>query len=500
MKTHLVFAIATILLLVVVIGQRRKTTFTFDFVVSQAERLSEQPYEPVPPVKSKALRELNYDQYRDIRWKDENTLWRDKALPFQAKFFFTGHIQSQPVNIFQINRDSAGPVLFSPDFFDYGKNAIAASDKAQGGYAGFRVHYPINKPDYLDEFLVFLGASYFRAVGRDQVWGLSARGIAVDTLKKEEFPSFVSFWLVEPAPGARELTIYALMDGPSITGAFEFVASPGPETSIRVRSVLFPRRDIDGIGLAPLTSMFWYGENTGTTFGDFRPEVHDSDGLLMELANGEWLWRPLSWAKQLQVSVLQDNNPRGFGLLQRDRVFEHYGDMEARYHLRPSAWVRPEGDWGKGAVELVQIPTNNEFMDNIVAYWRPDGGLKKGTRSQFSYTLSFFNENPALPPLGRCTTTWIDYRDAPYFRVIVLEFSGGGLDALTEDAPPQPDIWVGTPAKVSDIQVVRNTFNKTWRVQFTVSAGDRKKPIEMRCALQRDGKPLTETWTMTWTP
>ncbi len=498
MKTHLVFAVMTGLLLALVITQLRQRTVTFDNVIEQAERLAAEPYTAPKPVDSQVLRQLNYDQYRDIRWKDEFTLWRDRALPFQAKFFFTGHLHSTPVTIYKVNREGAGPLRFSPSLFDFGKNQIDSAETAKGGFSGFRVHYPLNRPDYLDEVFVFLGASYFRAVAKDLVWGLSARGIAVDTLKKEEFPDFTTFWLVEPAPGAREMTLYALLDGPSIAGAYEFRVTPGSETVMRVRAVLFPRRDIPGIGIAPLTSMFWFGENTRNTFGDFRPEVHDSDGLQIERSNGEWVWRPLSWSKQLQVAVFEDTNPKGFGLFQRDREFSHYQDLEARYHQRPSAWVQPDGNWGKGAVHLIQLATENEFMDNVVAYWQPEGGLKKGARTDLSYWLTWFGGKTGLPPLGRCVETRVDYQDAPYYRLIVLEFAGGELAKLPADAPLGADIWMGETGAISQVQVQRNEFNNTWRVSFIASVSQLKKPVEMRCALTLNGKPLTETWTMTW--
>jgi len=497
MKTHLVFAAMTTLLLAFVISQTKEKPFTFDLIIEQAERIAQEPYVPTAAVNSKVLKGLNYDQYRDIRWRDEHTLWRDKGLPFQTKFFLTGSTHSKPVDLFQVNRDGAGQIPFSPDFFDSGKNNIAPSEMGKAGYSGFRVHYPINRADYLDEVFVFLGASYFRAVGKDLEWGLSARGIAVDTLEKEEFPDFKAFWLVEPYPGARDITIYALLDGPSISGAYEFRVWPGVDTKMSVRAVLFPRRDIAGIGIAPLTSMFWFGENTSNTFGDFRPEVHDSDGLQLERGNGEWLWRPLTWSQQLQVAVFQDENPKGFGLFQRDRDFSHYQDLEARYHQRPSLWVQPAGKWGKGAIQLIQLPTNNEYMDNVIAFWQPDGGLKKGARTDLSYALSWFADNDAIPPLGRCLATRIDSQDADFYRMIVLEFSGGELSRLG-DALPVADVWVGKPGSISDVQVQKNSFNDTWRVSFVASSTQKNKPVELRCALTLEGRPLTETWTMTW--
>ncbi|TSA35396.1 MAG: glucans biosynthesis protein [Verrucomicrobiaceae bacterium] len=497
MKTHLVFAVMAALLLAFVISQGKRKTLTFENVIEQAGELAKEDYIPAGEVSSQVLRGLNYDQYRDIRWRDEHTLWRRLGLPFQTKFFPAGHIHSKPVTIYQVNRDGAGPVRFDPAFFDFGKNNIPPSEAAKGGYAGFRVHYPINRADYLDEAFVFLGASYFRAVAKDQAYGISARGLAIGTLEKEEFPDFTTFWLVEPAQGATGMKIYALLEGKSITGAYEFQIFPGAETRMDVRAVLFPRRDIKSPGVAPLTSMFWFGENTNNTFGDFRPEVHDSDGLQIERGNGEWLWRPLSWAKQLQVSVFEDENPRGFGLLQRDRDFSHYQDMEARYHQRPCVWVRPRGAWGKGAIHLIQLPTNNEFMDNVVAYWLPEGGFQKGTRREFSYSLTWFGTSPAIPPLGRCEFTRVDFQDAPYYRMFVLDFSGAELSKLSWDAPVTADVSAGGGA-IKDVVVQKNNYGDSWRVSFIASSDQPAKPTELRCTLRIDGRPITETWTTTW--
>ncbi|MEI8311721.1 MAG: glucan biosynthesis protein, partial [Verrucomicrobiota bacterium] len=293
--------------------------------------------------------------------------------------------------------------------------------------------------------------------------------------------------------------IYALLEGKSVSGAYEFHVFPGAETRMDVRAVVFPRRDIKDAGFAPLTSMFWFGENTSNTFGNYRPEVHDSDGLQIKRGNGEWVWRPLSWSKQLQVAVFEDEDPAGFGLLQRDRDFAHYQDMEARYHQRPSVWVQPDGKWGKGTVQLVQLPTASEYADNVVAYWQPEGGLKKGRRYEVKYSLRWFGENDSIPPLGRCLFTRIDYQDAPYFRIFVMDFGGGELSKLPPDARVTAETWIGAGGGIKDVVVQKNNYSDSWRVTFTASTSQLDKPLELRCALAVDGRPLTETWTYTWT-
>lgn len=500
MKTHLVFAFMTLALLALVIGQGQRREFTFDTVAGIARELSDDAYAPRPPI-PRALRELNYDQARDIRFREDHTLWRPLGLPFQVRFFYgAGAHNSEPITVFQVNRDGAGPVRFSAEQFDFGPLVkLTPAERATGDYSGFRVHYPLNKPDVLDEALVFQGASYFRPLARGLIYGISARGIAIDPLGRENFPSFTTFWLVEPAPGASEMKIYALLEGRDLTGAYEFRLHPGEQTRIHVRAALFPRVAIKEPGIAPLTSMYWYGENTSNTFGNWRPEVHDSDGLQLHLGSGEWVWRPLAWARQRQVNVFADENPKGFGLFQRDRDFNHYQDLEAQYHQRPSIWIQPDGDWGRGDVVLMQNPTADEYADNIVAWWRPAGGLRAGERRDFAYTLVTFGERPDLPPLARCISTRIDYQEKTNYRFFVLTFTGGELAGLPADTALQPDIWVGKEGILSNVQWQKIPGQDAgWLVSFGVTSKESGNPVEMRCALNRDGRPLTETWSYTW--
>ncbi|HEY5741314.1 MAG TPA: glucan biosynthesis protein G [Terrimicrobiaceae bacterium] len=375
MKLHLFFGLLTVVLLVIVIGSQRQEEFTFDDVISMAQAMATQGYMSATPALPKELRDLNYDQHRDIRWKDEYTLWRREGLPFQARFFHPGYIFERPVEIrYEVTDQSFERLRYSPEFFNYGKNVFRQKIPDTVGYAGFRIHYPINKPDVLDEVGVFLGASYFRAVAKDLVYGPSARGLALDTAvekKPEEFPIFTKFWLRRPHRFGKHFTLYALLESKSVTGAYHFTVEPGVETRMHVKAVLFFRKKAEHAGYAPLTSMFWYGENTSDTFGDFRPEVHDSDGLLIQRGNGEWIWHPLAWSRQLQLNYFEDDHPKGFGLLQRDRDFNHYQDLEALYHKRPSIWVQPLNGFDQGAVRLVQLPTKDEFQDNVVALWTP---------------------------------------------------------------------------------------------------------------------------------
>ncbi len=503
MKTHLLFGLLTVLLLSIVISSRQREAFTFEDVVMMAERMARENYLSAVPTLPKELRTLSYDQLREIRWKNERTLWRREGLPFQVRFYHLGANHNRPVQIFALPDNATEPMRYSQDFFTFGRNHFTERFPETLSYAGFRVHYPLNKPDVLDELVSFLGSSYFRALPKDAHWGISARGLAIDTgidKRPEEFPTFTKFWLKRPDRFANHMTVYALLESRSVTGAYQIDIHPGAETRMPVKAVLFFRKKTENVGYAPLTSMFWFGENTSNTFGDLRPEVHDSDGLLIERSTGEWIWHPLAWAKQTQYNVFTDDQPKGFGLFQRDRDFNHYQDLEALYNKRPSLWVQPVRGFDKGAVKLIQLATNNEYMDNVVAFWTPSEAPPVRQPVRLEYVLRWINEADDLPPVGRCVSTRVDYQDKEYFRQVFLEFAAPPQAPWKPDEVPAVDCSSSTGAAISDVRVEWNDFNKTWRVSFLTSTPENNKPHELLCRLVRDGRPLTETWTYTWVP
>mgnify|MGYP000327270674 CR=1 FL=1 len=356
--------------------QPKKPVFTLDKVVEKARVLAKSPYQPPKDMVPKWLLDITYDQLRDIRFIPDKSHWRPDGLPFELQFFHAGLYFDRTVKINEITDAGVVPIAFSTDLFNYEKSARELKEKIPPnlGFAGFRIHGNINTPNYKDEVAVFLGASYFKSLAKGQVYGLSARGLAIDTAQPqgEEFPWFREFWIQRPDPHDTNITVYALLDSPRTTGAYRFVITPGTQTLMEVDCTLFLRKAIDKLGIAPLTSMFFYGENTNQRPKDsFRPEIHDSDGLMIEMETGEWIWRPLRNPTFLQVNAFEADNPRGFGLMQRDLNFDHYQDLEAHYEKRPSAWITTKGPWGRGWVELVQIPTDDEIHDNIVAFWRP---------------------------------------------------------------------------------------------------------------------------------
>jgi len=482
---------------------RSASAFSFADVVEKARALAGQPFHDTKERVPQWMLDMTYDQWRDIRFRPEQSLWRKENLPFEIQFFHLGLYYPRPVSINVVDRGQVEHVRFSPALFDYGKNTFAEQIPDDIGFAGFRVHYPIKTPTYKDEVIVFLGASYFRALGRDQIYGLSARGLAIDTVEPEgeEFPYFIEFWLVRPEPNATHLVIYALMDSSSVSGAYQFRVTPGVETRVDVEAHLFFRKNVKKLGLAPLTSMFFHGENTTRCFNDFRPEVHDSDGLLLFSRSGEWLWRPLDNPEHIHVSAFQLDDPRGFGLLQRDRDFEHYQDLEARSELRPSAWQELYGNWGAGAVELIELPTDSDIHDNIVAYWRPRESPRQGDRKDLRYTIYWYGDDPTRPPGGRVVAPRQGRTEERAQRIVV---DSAGDELRKRDAGKQPEAVLTVasgPESGESIEhhVVKDPVNGSWRVGLQVLPRS-KRPVELRAFLRRGKDVLTETWSYTYLP
>lgn len=350
--------------------------FSHADVVTGAKRLAARPF-VLPSTVPQALGKLTYDLYRQIRFRKDRAIWRKSPSPFAIELFSPGFLYKHGIDISVVENAKVFLAAIDEEAFDVPSPEIGTVLAALGKFAGFRLHYPINRPDYQDEFVVFQGASYFRAVSRGQSYGLSARGLAIDVAEPEgeEFPSFTRFWIERASADANSIVVHALLDSPRISGAYRFGIYPGTATVIDVDLTLFPREPFAHIGLGALTSMFMFGPLDTATRADYRPAVHDSLGLAVHTGTGERIWRPLNNPRRLQVSGFVDRNPRGFGLIQRDRRFSHFQDLEARYQTRPSAWIAPKGDWGPGRIVLAEIPTDSETNDNIVAYWRPDAGL-----------------------------------------------------------------------------------------------------------------------------
>ncbi|MGF1545910.1 MAG: glucan biosynthesis protein [Thiotrichales bacterium] len=491
----------TLALALTAVSIESAVAFEFSDVEAKAKALAAQPYNAPKPVPEFLRRpNFNYDQHRDIRFIREKSLWRGTSSNFEAQLFHPGFVYEYGVDLNLVDGKETRALTLDPTLFNYGKNNIGDKLPSDLGYAGFRLHFPIKSRQYFDEVVTFAGASYFRAVSRDTLYGLSARGLAVDTglPSGEEFPIFREFWLKQPTPQSKSARIYALLDGPRVTGAYEFNINPGKTTATHVKAAIFQREKVKELGIAPLTSMFYYGENTRRPHGEWRPEVHDSDGLFLINGNGERIWRPLSNEARLRLISFSLENPRGFGLFQRDRDFASYEDLETHMEQRPNAWVVPVGDWGKGYVKLTEIPTNSEYNDNIVAYWVPETTPEPGTPLRVEYRIDWSSELPAIEPkaLVHATRTGFDFDDAgkPKNRRVLVDFVGDQLKRLGPDAKIEPDITIGAGGELIEKHLTWNKVTQGWRLSFALNT-EKDKPVELRAFLKSQGTTLSETWT-----
>jgi glucans biosynthesis protein len=471
-------------------------------VSALARALAQAEYKPPPNELPTEIGDLSYDQYRDIRFRPAASIWAEEGLPFQLQFFHRGFYYKDAIDISVVEDGQAKHLPYSPDMFDFGPLVPRPLPTGDIAFAGFRVHGPINKPDYFDEVAVFLGASYFRSLGKGQAYGLSARGLALKTAEPEgeEFPIFRNFWVERPLKESETLVIHALLDSPSVAGAYRLTIRPGLPTTMDVEADLFPRVDLVKVGLAPATSMFFFGPNDRADIDDYRPEVHDSDGLLMLNGRGERLWRPLANPKTLQISSFVDAGPRGFGLIQRDRDVKAYEDIEAAYERRPSLWVEPVGDWGQGAVTLIEIPTDAEIHDNIVAYWQPKTPIPAGSEYAFSYRLSWGNGPTADPGTVVAGETRVGRASAqgptPVRHFVVDYAIPDSSQGMPKDDPTAKVSASG--GEVNHVVIARNPLAGGWRVSFHLDPKS-ETLIELRLELAfPDGRPA-ETWMYRWT-
>ncbi|MFP4538308.1 MAG: glucan biosynthesis protein [Dichotomicrobium sp.] len=465
-------------------------------LIERARRLAEKPYSPRPAIPESDLPELDYSRYQQIRFKRSRRIWGGNDSPFSFELFHPGLYYRKPVAVNIVEDGAARPVAFDKANFAYPDKKLEDSIDDGLGYVGFRVFHETNPTR---DLLSFLGASYFRAVGASMQYGLSARGLAVNTaeLGGEEFPDFTEFWIERPSPGSDSLVIHALLDGPSASGAFSFAVRPGDSTEMDVEAIVFPRRRLETLGFAVMTSMFYAGENDWLDRRTFRAEVHDSDGLAMRRGNGEWIWRPLANPRAPRVSSFVDDNPKGFGLLQRDRSFESYNDVGADYEDRPSLWIEPLEQWGKGRIELLELPTDDDTLDNIVAAWRPDRPAEAGVAQKLRYRMWWGDRMPErLPRPAAVTATRIGRAGRPGAPApglkFVVDFAGGALGRLGEEARPGAEI-TASRGKAKLIEVVHVEETGNWRVEFDLAITG-SETVDLRGYLTLNGQGLSETW------
>jgi len=481
-----------------------KPAFDFDDVDARARALAEESFKDAGPNLPDPLKHLDHERHAAIRFKPESARWHGAKLPFEVEFFHEGWLFDRPVKINEIVDGAAREIAFDPLAFDYATTGIDPLATKGLGYAGFRVRYPLNLPAYKDDVLSFLGASYFRALGKGQLYGLSARGLAIDTAQAsgEEFPRFVEFWIERPKARAQQLVFYGLLDSPRTTGAYRFAFAPGVDSVVEVTARVYLRDKVEKVGIAPLTSMYFHGSNQPAASEDYRPQVHDSDGLSIQSKDDEWIWRPLVNPKRLLVTSFALNSPRGFGLMQRARAFDNYEDLSTHYEAHPSAWVEPIGDWGAGRVELVQIPAPDETNDNIVAYWVSDRAAQPKQPIDLHYRVHWQKNDEAHPPGAWVVQTLRGkgYMQKPDDSIgFVIDYAGPMLRDLPAGTPVDADVTADANGAIVGKQVHRNPATGGWRIELRLRRVDADKPVELRATL-RSGKSVSETWSYALPP
>jgi glucans biosynthesis protein len=466
-------------------------------VVDLARLRAGTDYVPRPLI-PESWRNLSYDHYRKIWFDSRNALWENTDTPQRVDVFPPGLYFPQPVAIHVVEDGTARPVLFDMSVFDRTDKFPEVEIDDTLGYSGLRLRAELQTQGIFQEYAVFQGASYFRGIGTGENYGLSARGLALKTADPmgEEFPDFVAFWLETPEPGAPNVVLHALLDSPSCTGAYRFDITHGEILRMSVTAELFARTEMTHVGIAPLTSMFLFDETMRDRFSDFRPAVHDSDGLLIHNGAGEVIWRPLANPRTLQISAFSDQNPRGFGLMQRPRAFSAYADLEALYHKRPALWVTPSEDWGAGSVTLVEIPADLEIYDNIVAYWRPSQPIAAGASHKMSYMLDWgADPSPRGNAPLRVLNTAIGGRPEGG-NIVAIDFEDSAL--VPTELSEVEIILRSNTGEITPGLLQRNPETNGPRLAFTFKPGDADL-VEFRAQLRLDGSALSEVWLYRWT-
>lgn len=478
--------------------------FDYAWLKGHARALASRPYDPNGQTPAPAsLTRLNWDQYQSIHFRAERGLWASENLPFQIQFFHLGLNFGKAVRIHEVVDGHAHEIVYDPSMFDLSQLKNIGTLPKNLGFAGFRIFF---QPDFVRDIAAFLGASYFRAVGGEKQYGMSARGLAINCGSQlpEEFPDFTTYWIERPKSDATALTIHALLDSPSVAGAYRFDVVPGAVQTMRIDAALYPRKTIERIGVAPLTSMFLCAEDDHRVADDWRPAIHDSDGLSMAAGNGEWLWRPLANPAAPRFNSYLDDRPRGFGLLQRDRNFDHYEDDGAFYDRRPSLWVEPLSGFGKGAVQLLELPAENETADNIAAFWTTAQKPNAGEEHLFAYRLHWGEKMPATPPLASTEMTWtgiggvVGWKHTTFSWRFVVDFAGGDLTTLPHDANVE-SVVNASSGKIELVSARPLASINGYRAMFDVVPAD-DKPVDLRLFLRSGERALTETWQYQWTP
>jgi periplasmic glucans biosynthesis protein len=471
--------------------------FSAGMVVDAARALAKQPFKAPSSDIPGPLRNLAYDQYVAIRNRPGTTIWANEVVGFTLEPLHRGFLFTAPVDINLVTQGETRRLLYNSNLFDFGKLSVPA-DMGDIGFSGFRILVPRDKVGFA-ELAIFQGASFFRAAAPGQNLGTMARALSIKTAdpRGEEFPLIRTFWIERPTLAANNLVIHALIDSESVAGAYRFTLHPGEATIIDTECTLFARTAVDNLGLATMSATSLSTPIDHRHPDDIRPKIAEIGGVQMVTGKDEWIWRPTSNRETLQISTFVDENPRGFGFLQRDRNFDHYQDDDQHWERRPSLWIEPIGDWGPGGLQLVEIPTDSESNDNIIAYWRPQQPLPAGGEIAFAYRQFWCWTPPVRPELATVSTTRSGHAPNARRRRFLVEFRGEVL-GLPQQEPDIKAIINANPGSISLLRQFWSHESKTHRILFELDPGN-EAFSELRLVLEAAAKPISETWLYRWT-
>ena len=472
--------------------------FDSNIVLNMARTLAAKPFKAPDTSLPSPFSSLTYENYVSIRSQAGSAIWSADGLGFAIEPLHRGFIFTTPMDIHIVDADKIARVPYDRARFDFNKLQVGPDIK-DIGYSGFRILEARNGG--FDERAIFQGASFFRALAKDQTQGVMARALAIRTAdpRGEEFPIIRAVWIEKPSAAARVIVIHALLDSESLTGAYRFTLRVNDATIIDTESTLIPRLEVDNYGIAAMQATSFYSPLDRHNSDDLRPAVYEVSGLRMLSGKEEWLWRPVSNRLNLQGSAFVDESPRGFGLLQRERDPGAFEDDEQHWERRPSLWIEPIADWGAGQFELIEIPTESEINQNINAYWRPKEGLKPGKETSFSYRQFWCWSPPSKPALATATQA----RSGKVVvggksrRRILVDFTGDNLADPTRSGEIKASLSL-SGGNVTSVSTFTGKTPKTLRVLFDFEPNS-DNMTEIRLLLQSDGQAVSETWLYRWT-
>jgi glucans biosynthesis protein len=473
--------------------------FSEEILDALARKLAGEPYKASEKRVDEALANLPFDQYsRAIVYKEDQALWIKDQVPFRLKPYHTaGAYYAYPVELFSVEAGQAVKIPYIAQNFEFSSPAKQPATASQSDFAGFHAQAQIDKFGIFRDFLSFVGATNFHAIGSEQVFGVSARALAINTGQPggEDFPLFRSFWIERPKPADPHLTVHGLLDSLNAVGRLKFTVTPGYNTIIETEAVIYPRRRIAYAGIAPIASRFFFGPGVPPKRRDYRPRVHDSEALYIINGAGESIWRPLLNPERLQFSVFVDKGPKGFGLIQRERYFASYQDTDLQYEKRPSLWIEPLGDWGEGSIDLIELPAPEEFNENIVCFWRPKDGLGPGIGHRFRYRMHWCWSPPIENNKAVVTQTRVGETKSGDALFVIDFYTEGCADCKGGSFTPNVTRSGGQIKNPRVAAMPAAGAVQRLQFEFAPSGSD---PIDLRAQLMMNEKPVSDTWIFRW--